>query len=161
MLIWYISSSRPGISHLSKEPWFSFGGAVWVLRVVWPPSSSLYTPFWWIYQGNMYVEYLKNNLKTKVFKVKMSYEFMLMIVLGFYLTSSVLYMYISFFPHYHSQFSKSLEMIVIMLCSILVALYHSIQNSNTNVTTNNIITENSWTFFVVFCLVVILLLGYV
>ena len=44
---------------------------------------------------------------------------------GFYSTSSILYMSISSFPHYHSQFFKALRMVVIMLYSVFIALSHN------------------------------------
>lgn len=68
-------------------------------------------------------------------------------------------MSISFFPHDHPQFTKPLGMVVIMFSSVPIALSHSTQNSNTNITTTHVITESSYKFVILFFLFVILLLG--
>lgn len=88
------------------------------------------------YIGNVYVGYFF------LCKVKIHYEFTL-VVLVHVQDSSIFPSYTCMSPFSHCPFSKSLGMIVIMLYSVLIAVPHSTQNSNTNVTTNDIITENS------------------
>lgn len=87
-----------------------------------------------MYQGNIYVDYFF------VCKVKMYYEFMLVVLV--HVQDLGIFPYPLFYVCV-SPFSKSLGMIVIMLYFVLFALSHSAQNSHTSVATNDTITENS------------------
>ena len=121
---------------------FSVSETVWVRGVLLPPSSSPFVVLLVDISGEHVCGiFLKIIEKQKVLKV--NYEFMLIVLVHVQdsrVFTFLIYVYLFFSPHSHSRFSKSLGMIVIMLYSILIALSHSTQNSNTNVTTNNIMT---------------------
>lgn len=92
------------------------------------------------YQGNIYVGYFF------VFKVKIYYEFMLVVLV--HVQDSGIFPYPLCFTYVYLHFPTASSqshwgMIVIMLYSVLFALSHSAQNSNTSVATSDIITENS------------------